>query len=72
MLGNHEKAENRLWDAGDELRANSKLKSSGSFVLVLGLTFFHYPDQGRDRSRELMIQELNRLAFAGEKRSVKN
>jgi len=28
MPGNHNEIENRLWDAADELRANSKLTSS--------------------------------------------
>ncbi len=71
MLGNHEEVEKRLWDAGDELRANSKLKSQSS-VSVMGLSFLRYADRGKDRSREFTIQELNRLAFAGEKRSGKN
>ena len=36
--------ENRLWDAADELRANSKLKSSEYSVPVLGLIFLRYAD----------------------------
>ena len=36
MAGNHSDLENRLWDAADELRANSKLKSAEYSVPVLG------------------------------------
>lgn len=36
--------ETRLWDAADELRANSHLKASEYSVPVLGLTFLKYAD----------------------------
>jgi type I restriction enzyme M protein len=36
--------EARLWEAADELRANSKLKSSEDSVPVLGLVFLRYAD----------------------------
>jgi type I restriction enzyme M protein len=36
--------ESRLWDAADELRANSKLKSSEYSVPVLGLVFLRFAD----------------------------
>jgi len=36
--------EKRLWDAADELRANSKLRSSEYSVPVLGLVFLRYAD----------------------------
>jgi len=36
---------NRLWAAADQLRANSKLKSSEYAVPVLGLIFLRYADQ---------------------------
>ena len=36
--------ESRLWSAADELRANSKLKSSEYSVPVLGLIFLAYAD----------------------------
>ena len=36
--------EKQLWDAADELRANSKLKSSEYSVPVLGLIFLRYAD----------------------------
>lgn len=38
------KIEKRLWDAADELRANSKLKASEYSVPVLGLIFLRYAD----------------------------
>ncbi len=42
MPANHNEIEKRLWDAADELRANSKLQSSESSVPVLGLIFLRY------------------------------
>ncbi|MCZ7359818.1 MAG: type I restriction-modification system subunit M N-terminal domain-containing protein, partial [Candidatus Methanoperedens sp.] len=44
MPGNHNEIEKRLWSAADELRANSKLKSSEYSVPVLGLIFLRYAD----------------------------
>jgi type I restriction enzyme M protein len=41
---NHTELEKRLWGAADELRANSKLKSSEYSVPVLGLIFLRYAD----------------------------
>src|ERR1700733_1776152 len=45
MPANHTEGEKRLWEAADELRANSKLKSSEYSVPVLGLIFLRYADQ---------------------------
>lgn len=44
MNHNSNNIESRLWDAADELRANSKLKSSEYSVPVLGLVFLRYAD----------------------------
>lgn len=44
MPGSHNEIEKRLWDAADELRANSVLKSSEYSVPVLGLIFLRYAD----------------------------
>lgn len=44
MPANHTEVEKRLWEAADELRANSKLKSSEYSVPVLGLIFLRYAD----------------------------
>jgi hypothetical protein len=39
MVANNGEVEKRLWRAADELRANSRLKSSEYSVPVLGLLF---------------------------------
>lgn len=44
MNHNGNNTEARLWDAADQLRANSKLKSSEYSVPVLGLVFLRYAD----------------------------
>jgi len=44
MVGNYSEIEKRLWDAADQLRANSHLKSSEYSVPVLGLIFLRYAD----------------------------
>jgi type I restriction enzyme M protein len=44
MANNHSEIEKRLWASADELRANSKLKSSEYSVPVLGLIFIRYAD----------------------------
>jgi HsdM N-terminal domain len=44
MPANHSDLEKRLWEAADELRANSKLKSSEYSIPVLGLIFLRYAD----------------------------
>lgn len=44
MPANTTELEKRLWGAADELRANSKLKSSEYSVPVLGLVFLLYAD----------------------------
>ena len=44
MSTNNSELEKRLWDAADELRANSKLKSSEYSAPVLGLIFLRYAD----------------------------
>src|ERR1700721_2340877 len=44
MPANTTELEKRLWSAADELRANSKLKSSEYSVPVLGLIFLRYAD----------------------------
>lgn len=44
MANNHTDTEKRLWEAADEFRANSELKSSEYAVPVLGLIFLRYAD----------------------------
>lgn len=45
MPANVTEIEKKLWNAADELRANSKLKASEYSVPVLGLIFLKYADQ---------------------------
>jgi type I restriction enzyme M protein len=44
MPGNHTDIEKRLWDAADQLRANSGLKSSEYAMPVLGLIFLRFAE----------------------------
>ena len=44
MPANTTEIEKRLWEAADDLRANSKLKSSEYSIPVLGLIFLRYSD----------------------------
>lgn len=43
-LFNNKEMEKRLWEAADELRANSKLKSGDFAIPVLGLIFLRFAD----------------------------
>ncbi len=43
-MANNTEIEKRLWDAADDLRANSKLKSSEYSIPVLGLIFLRFAD----------------------------
>jgi type I restriction enzyme M protein len=43
-ISNNTEIKKRLWEAADELRANSKLKASEYWVPVLGLIFLRYAD----------------------------
>lgn len=44
MPTNHTEIEKRLWDAADELRANSRLRASDYSLPVLGLIFLKHAD----------------------------
>jgi type I restriction enzyme M protein len=44
MPANNTEIEKRLWDAADELRANSRLRPSEYYLPVLGLIFLRYAD----------------------------
>jgi type I restriction enzyme M protein len=60
MPANHNDLEKRLWDAADELRANSKLKSSEYSVPVLGLIFLRYADHKFTEAEKRMPQSSGR------------
>jgi type I restriction enzyme M protein len=53
MNHNGNEIESRLWDAADELRVNSKLKSSEYSVPVLGLVFLCYANHKFQAAKEL-------------------
>jgi len=55
MPANHTDIEKRLWDAADELRANSKLKSSEYSVPVLGLIFLRYADHKFTQAEKALV-----------------
>lgn len=62
MPANYTDVEKRLWDAADQLRANSKLKSSEYSVPVLGLIFLRYADHKFTRASQALAasQESSR------------
>src|SRR5688500_1442465 len=57
MPANTTELEKRLWGADDELRANSKLKSSEYSVPVLGLIFLRYADHKFAKANEKVASE---------------
>src|SRR5207245_3159790 len=59
MPANHTDLERRLWDAADELRANSKLKSSEYSIPVLGLIFLRYADHKFAEAQKKMTQQAS-------------
>ena len=64
MPANTTDLEKRLWDAADDLRANSKLKSSEYSIPVLGLIFLRYADYKFARAeKELSKQRTRRRAI---------
>ena len=65
MPANHSEIEKRLWDAADQLRANSKLRSSEYSVPVLGLIFLRYAD-----SRFAQIDKQLKAAQVGSHRPL--
>src|SRR4051812_32092674 len=57
MANHHSVLEKRLWDAADDLRANSKLKSAEYSVPVLGLIFLRYADQKFSEAEKRLTQQ---------------
>jgi len=61
MPANHNEIEKRLWQAADELRANSKLRSSEYSPPVLGLIFLRYASHKfGEVERELLKKQSKR------------
>jgi len=60
MSGNHNNLETRLWDAADNLRSNSALKSSEYSTPVLGLIFLRYADYRFTLAEEELKQKASR------------
>jgi type I restriction enzyme M protein len=60
MPANTTDLEKRLWDAADELRANSKLKSSEYSVPVLGLIFLRYADYRFTKAERELQNQVSR------------
>lgn len=52
MNGNGNQIEDRLWDAANQLRANSRLRASEYSTPVLGLVFLRYADHKFQAARE--------------------
>ena len=68
MNQNGNNIEARLWDAADELWANSKLKSSEYSVPVLGLIFLRYADHKSQAATKELAGKASgwrRLGHAG-------
>ena len=59
MPANHSDLEKRLWDAADELRANSHLMSSAYSVPVLALIFLRYADHKFIEAEKKMPQQVS-------------
>ena len=57
MANNHSELEKRLWEAADDLRANSKLKSAEYSVPVLGLIFLRYADHKFGEAEKKLPQQ---------------
>lgn len=66
MANSNSEIEKRLWSSADELRANSKLKSSEYSVPVLGLIFLRYADyRFTQAEKELAAQFAKKSSGTG-------
>jgi type I restriction enzyme M protein len=65
MPANYTEIEKRLWEAADELRANSKLKPSEYSVPVLGLIFLLYADYKFARVSQELVGRSSRRRKVG-------
>ncbi len=65
MVANNTEFEKRLWEAADQLRANSELKSSEYAVPVLGLIFLRYADYKFGRAQQRLEGQTTRRRTIG-------
>lgn len=65
MPANTTEIEKRLWDAADDLRANSKLKSSEYSMPVLGLIFLRYADYKFEQAEKELAGHSSRRRTIG-------
>ncbi len=65
MPANTTEIEKRLWDAADDLRANSKLKSSEYSMPVLGLIFLRYADHKFEQAEQEFAGRSSRRRTIG-------
>jgi type I restriction enzyme M protein len=68
MPSNNTDLEKRLWDAADELRANSKLRSADYSIPVLGLIFLKYADHKFAHATEQFQTEAAERAQSARRR----
>jgi len=66
MAGNHNEIEKRLWGVADQLRANSRLKSSEYSGPVLGLIFLRFADH----KFSVAQKELKASKHRGKRRTI--
>jgi len=57
---------NRLWTAADELRANSKLRSTQYSTPVLGILFVRYADYMFEEAKQRLEKK-----YAGQNRAIR-
>ena len=69
MPANNTAIEKRLWEAADELRANSKLKSSEYATPVLGLIFLRYADTKFSEAQK-MLDERKQVSTSRRRRGI--
>lgn len=69
MPANHTDLEKQLWDAADELRANSKLRASDYSLPVLGLIFLKYADFKFARRTEALQAAFDALPTGDRRRN---
>ncbi len=57
QLQNIEQLENSLWEAADQLRANSKLTSGEYFMPVLGIIFLRHATNRYEAARRQIAED---------------